>query len=86
MDNKLIMPTEISIKDKKYIVKGNVNKAAVFARSKVIEVITADQERYYLIYYKNSLIYGTKLDRVEEGTFIDKAFHEGIIINPHIRF
>ncbi len=84
MDNKLIMPTEISIKDKKHIVKGNVKKVAVFARSKVIEVITADQEKYYLIYYKNSFIYGTQLDRVEEGTFIDKACHEGIIIeSPH---
>ncbi|SMQ64792.1 hypothetical protein SAMN05444673_1098 [Bacillus sp. OV166] len=84
MDNKLIMPTEMSIKDKKHNVKGNIIRAAVFTRSKVIEVMTADQERYYLIYYKNSLIYGEKLDRIEEGTFIDKAFHEGIIIeSPH---
>ncbi|MEY2191940.1 tetratricopeptide repeat protein [Neobacillus sp. BF23-41] len=84
MDNKLIMPTEMSIKDKKHNVKGNIIRAAVFTRSKVIEVMTADQERYYLIYYKNSLIFGEKLDRIEEGTFIDKAFHEGIIIeSPH---
>lgn len=84
MDNKLIMPTEMSIKDKKHNVKGNIIRAAVFARSKVIEVMTADQERYYLIYYKNALIYGEKLDQIEEGTFIDKAFHEGIIIeSPH---
>ncbi|MEH7483165.1 hypothetical protein V7157_19285 [Neobacillus drentensis] len=84
MDNKLIMPNEMSIKDKKHIVMGNIIRAAVFTRSKVIEVLTADQERYYLIYYKNSLIYGEKLDRIEEGTFIDKAFHEGIIVeSPH---
>jgi tetratricopeptide (TPR) repeat protein len=84
MDKKLIMPTEMSIKDKKHNVKGNIIRAAVFARSKVIEVMTADQERYYLIYYKNALIYGEKLDQIEEGTFIDKAFHEGIIIeSPH---
>jgi tetratricopeptide (TPR) repeat protein len=84
MDKKPMMPTEISIKDKKHNVKGTVLRAAIFARSKVIEVITADQERYYLNYYKNSLIFGGKLDKFEEGTFIDKVFHEGMMIeSPH---
>jgi len=84
MDNEMIMPTEISIKDKKKVEKGKVLRAAIFARTKVIEVITADDENYYLIYYKNSLIYGGKLDKIEEGTFINKAFHEGILIaSPH---
>jgi tetratricopeptide (TPR) repeat protein len=84
MDKKPMMPTEISIKDKKHNVKGTILRAAIFARSKVFEVITDDQERYYLHYYKNSLIFGGKLDRVEEGTFIDKVFHEGIMIeSPH---
>ncbi|MDR4945156.1 tetratricopeptide repeat protein [Neobacillus cucumis] len=79
-----IRPTEISIKDKKYKVKGNVIRAAVFARTNVIEVLTADNERFYFIYFKNSLIYGDKLDKVEEGSFINKAFHEGIVIeSPH---
>ena len=84
MNKKEMLPTEISIKDKKHMVRGNSIRTAVFARSKVIEVMTADQERYYLIYYKNALIYGEKLDQIEEGTFIDKSFHEGIIIeSPH---
>ncbi|WP_142303753.1 hypothetical protein [Neobacillus soli] len=84
MNKELIMPTEMTIKDKKQLVKGNVIRAAVFARSKVIEVMTADNERYYFIYYKNTLIYGDKLDKVEEGTFISKAFSEGLVIqSPH---
>ncbi|MFL6556050.1 MAG: hypothetical protein ACJ8MO_08030, partial [Bacillus sp. (in: firmicutes)] len=84
MYKELIIPTELTIKDKKHHLKGNVNRAAVFARSKVIEVLTAGQESYYLIFYKDSLIFGGKLDQIEEGTFIDKAFHEGIIIeSPH---
>jgi hypothetical protein len=84
MYKELIMPTEISIKDKKTVVKGNVNRAALYARTQVIDVITADNERYYFIYYKNSLVYGDKLDKVEEGSFINKAFHEGIVIKaPH---
>ncbi|MGG3467420.1 hypothetical protein ABES02_07920 [Neobacillus pocheonensis] len=79
-----IMPTEISIKDKKIMVKGNVNRAALFARTKVIDVMTEDNERFYLIYYKNSFIYGDKLDKVEEDSFINKAFCEGIVIeSPH---
>ncbi len=78
------MPTEISIKDKKQNEKGNVTRAAIFARSKVIEILTANDESFYLVYYKNSLIYGAKLDQIEEGTFIYKAFHEGIVIeSPH---
>jgi hypothetical protein len=84
MYKELIRPTEISIKDKKNKVKGNIIRAAVFARSTVMEVLTANNEKFYFIYYKKSLIYGDKLDRVEEGSFINKAFHEGIVIeSPH---
>jgi tetratricopeptide (TPR) repeat protein len=80
MDKELMMPTEISIKDKKQIVKGNVIRAAVFSRSKVIEAFTAENERFYLVYYKNSFVYGGKLEQIEESTFIYKAFSEGIVI------
>ncbi|MCM2534198.1 hypothetical protein NDK43_19830 [Neobacillus pocheonensis] len=80
----LIIPTEISIKGKKNMVKGTISRAAIFARTNVIEVLTVDNERFYLIYYRNSLIYGDKLSKVEEGSFITKAFHEGIVIeSPH---
>jgi tetratricopeptide (TPR) repeat protein len=77
-------PTKISIKDKKHLTKGNVIRSAVFARSKVIEVLTAENERYYFIYYKNSLVYGDKLDKVEDGTFISKVYSNGVVIeSPH---
>ena len=84
MYKELMTPTELSIKDKKKIIKGNVLRAAIYARSKVVEALTEENERYYLVYYKNSLIYGEKLDQVKEDTFIHKAFHEGIMIeSPH---
>jgi len=84
MYKELIMPTEISIKDKKKLIKGTVLRAAIFARSKVIEVMTAESERFYLLYYKNSFIYGEKLEQIEKGSFIDKAFYEGIVNeSPH---
>jgi tetratricopeptide (TPR) repeat protein len=84
MFNELSKPTEISIKDKKKVIKGKVVRAAIFARSKVINVLTADNEQYYFIYYKNSLIYGEKLETLKEGSFICKAFKDGITIDsPH---
>lgn len=84
MFNELSKPTEISIKDKKKVIKGKVVRASIFARSKVIDVMTADNEQYYFIYYKNSLIYGEKLETVDAGSFIYKAFKDGITIeSPH---
>ena len=84
METEIFMPTEISIKDKNKAIKANVVRSAIWARSKVVEALTEDNDRYYFIYYKNSLIYGNALDRVEEGTFIAKTFTEGLTINaPH---
>lgn len=84
MDKKLIMPTEISIKEKKNLVTGTIARAAIYASTNVIEMITTDDDMYYLIFYKNSLIYGEKLDKAEDGSFINKAFQKGIVIeSPH---
>jgi tetratricopeptide (TPR) repeat protein len=75
------MGSEILIKDKKQMVKGKLARAAVFARSKVFEVITENNEKWYLVYYKNTLAYGAKLDHVDDETFIQKALTEGIVID-----
>lgn len=84
MDKILINSIEITVKEKKRILKGQLLRAALWARTKIIEMKTADQEKYYLIYYKNSLIYGDKLDQVTEGSFIHQAFNKGIAIEaPH---
>ncbi|MDR7076878.1 tetratricopeptide (TPR) repeat protein [Neobacillus niacini] len=84
MDTEIFMPTEITIKEKNKFIKAKVVRTAILARSKVVEVLSEDNERFYFIYYKNSLIYGNKLDHVKEDTFIHNAFTEGLIINaPH---
>jgi hypothetical protein len=80
MNNELIMPIEISIKEKKKQFKGKVIKAVVFSRCTILEVQTSISESYYLMYYKNSLIYGEKLEKVEEGSFIDQASKTGIVL------
>lgn len=84
MNKELIMPTEISLKDKKNLVKGHVIRAALLGRIHVADVQIANHERYYLIFYKNNLIYGEKLDQIEEDSFIHKAFRDGITVDsPH---
>ena len=86
MNNDPIMPTELTMKDKKKVIKGKVSRAALYARSKVVEVETEEKETYYLLYYRNHLIFGDRLDedQVKEETFIGKAFREGCVIqSPH---
>ena len=75
------MVNELLIKDKKQTVKGTLLRGAVFARNKVFEVITENDEKWYLVYYKTTLVYGAKLNHIEEGTFIQKAFTEGIVLH-----
>ena len=74
MNNELMMPIEISLKEKKKLTKGKVIQAVVFSRSTMFEVQTELNENYYLMYYKNSLVYGEKLEKVEKGSFIDQAY------------
>ena len=80
MNNELMMPIEITLKEKKKLTKGKVIQAVVFSRSTMFEVQTELNENYYLMYYKNSLVYGEKLEKVEKGSFIDQAYKTGIVL------
>lgn len=80
MNNELIMPIEILIKDKKKLIKGRVIEAAVFSRFSVLTVQTSLNENYYLTYYKHALIYGEKLDKIEKSSFIYQAYKTGIVL------
>lgn len=80
MSNERITPTEITIKDKKKTFKGKVVKAAVFTGSKIIHVRTTDHENFYLLYFKNSLLFGDKLEQISESSFVHKAFQDGMVI------
>ncbi|WLR54532.1 hypothetical protein LC048_19205 [Mesobacillus subterraneus] len=81
MKNELIMPTKISFKSNRAMINGEVVRAATFARFIAAEVQTESAERYYLIFYKNALIYGDQLDNVEKGSFLDKVLNEGIVLD-----
>jgi tetratricopeptide (TPR) repeat protein len=84
MDEKFVKPVEISIKQKKSVFKGQIVRAAVFARCKVVEVVTSNSVSFYLMFYKDSPVYGDEVEKVSEGSFIEKAFQKGIVFeSPH---
>lgn len=75
-----IMPTEITIKDNNRTIKGKVVRGAIFAGSKILHVKTTEAEDFYLVYFQNHFIYGDKLDEVAVGSFIDKTFQDGLVV------
>ena len=81
MNSELTMPTKISFKSNRVMVNGEVVRAAIFARFMVAEVQTELTEKYYLIFYKNALIYGDQLEKVQKGSFIDKVLNKGIVLD-----
>lgn len=80
MNNEHLMPTEILIKDKKKMTKGKVVRAAIWGPSKVLQVQTAENEDYYLLYFRNSFIFGDQLGIIQDGSFIAQVFNDGIVI------
>lgn len=86
MNNELYQPMEILIKEKKQQTKGFVTQTVLFSRFKIMEVKPDLNEKYYLLFYKNDFIYGEKLASLEKGSFIEKAYREGITIDSHHPF
>lgn len=80
MNNELMIPVEISVKDKQRSYKGKAVRASMYARSKVIHVQTEENENFYLIFYRSSFVYGGILDNIDEAAFIHRAFCDGIVI------
>jgi len=80
MNNDFLKPSEFSIKDKKKTATWQVNRVATFAGIKVIHAKAAENDNFYLIYYRNSLIFGEQLEQPVTGSFIEKVFREGIVI------
>ncbi|MBT2694511.1 hypothetical protein [Bacillus sp. ISL-55] len=80
MGNELTMPTKISFKSNRVMVNGEIVRAAIFARFMVAEVQKELTEKYYLIFYKNDLIYGEQLEKIQKGSFLDKVLNEGIVL------
>jgi tetratricopeptide (TPR) repeat protein len=86
MMSHVFQPNEISIRDKKQLIKGQVTRAVLFSPCKILEMVTSDNSSFYLLFYKNSFVYGESLDHVENGSFIDTAFHNGIVLDQQHPF
>ena len=71
---------EITLKDKKKLIKGFIFKMAVFAPFKVIHVKTDIHKDYYLVYFHDSLVYGDALESIGLDSFINHVFDKGIVL------
>lgn len=69
----------ISIKQKKNVFTGHIVRAAVLARSRVIEAVQENETPFYVVFYNGSVIYGGEVRELKEGSFIDHAFNEGMV-------
>lgn len=77
-------PMVISIKEKKKVIEGELVRTAIFAQSKIAEMAVSGSSFYYAVFYKNALIYGDVLARIEDHSFINQAFTKGLVIEaPH---
>ena len=45
--------------------------------------ITATDEWYFLIFYKDDLVYGDKLEIIQTGSFIDSTIQKGIVLQSN---
>lgn len=84
MDEQGLRPPEISIRQKKKVLKAEMVRVTAFGRFKVMELITADHVPFYMVFYKDSLICGDQIKEIQEDSFIHKAFQKGIAYEwPH---
>jgi len=74
---------EITMKDKKKLIKGFIFKMAVFAPFKVIHVKTDSHKDNYLIYFHDSLVYGDALESIGLDSFINHVFDKGIVLESN---
>ena len=77
---------EITLKDKKKLIKGFIFKMAVFAPFKVIQVKTDIHKDYYLVYFHDSLVYGDALESIGLDSFINHVFDKGIVLESNHPF
>ncbi len=71
-------PVEVSIKEKKKIYSGIIKKITMYARVKVLEIEIPLSEKFHVVYYNNSIVYGEKVDKLEKHSFIKLAHKHGI--------
>src|SRR6476620_6842809 len=77
---------EITLKDKKKLIKGFIFQMAVFTPFKTIHVKTDSHKDYYLIYFHDSLVYVDALESIGLDSFINHVFDKGIVLESNHPF
>jgi tetratricopeptide (TPR) repeat protein len=67
-----------SFKPSQETFQGRVHRIAIYLQSKVLEIIDSNNSFFYLLYFKNILLGGGKLEEIKQGTFLHKVFQQGI--------
>ncbi|WP_027415980.1 hypothetical protein [Aneurinibacillus terranovensis] len=62
--------------------QGRVHRIAIYLQSKALEIIDSNHSVFYLVYFKNILLGGGKLDEIKQETFLYKVFEQGITLLP----
>jgi len=62
------------------VFQGRVLRIAIYLQSKVLEIMDSNDSVFYLIYFKNILLGGGKIENVKKDTFLYEAFQQGITI------
>ncbi|MBP1930951.1 tetratricopeptide repeat protein [Ammoniphilus resinae] len=74
----------VTIRLSKEMVEGTVTRMAVYLRCKVLEVEVSDELTCYLVFYMDQVISYKELNDFPKGSFLDRAFQQGIVIHsPH---
>ena len=75
---------QLTIRLSKEMVKGTVTRMAVYLRSKIVEVNVSEELTCYLVFYMDQVISYKELRDIPKGSFLDRAFQQGLVlISPH---
>jgi hypothetical protein len=62
--------------------QGRVVRISIYLQSKVLEIKDTNDSVFYLVYFKNTLLGGGKLEQLNKESFIYEAFEQGMTIEP----
>ncbi|HEU5140497.1 MAG TPA: hypothetical protein VFT51_11005, partial [Bacillales bacterium] len=83
MDGKSTNLIEVSIKQKKNTLTGRLNRAGMYAQFKVLEILAEEDKPLYMLFYKDSLVYGGEISQETKGSFIEQTFRSGTLLEFH---
>ncbi|KGX86114.1 tetratricopeptide repeat protein [Pontibacillus litoralis] len=76
--------TQLTVKEQKQKKTFNIHQMLVYKQGKIIELSDAEQQQYYMFFYKNKYLNMVKAKRMKPESFIANAYEDGICFKcPH---